>query len=48
MRILQDEQQRNEIQSQVTEKKFEEIVSGIVKKKERKVSYDEFVELSKN
>lgn len=48
MRILQDEQQRNEIQSQVTEKKFEEIVSGIVKKKERKVSYEEFVELSKN
>jgi trigger factor len=48
MRILQDEQQRNEIQSQVTEKKFEEIVSGIVKKKERKVSYEEFVDLTKN
>jgi trigger factor len=48
MRILQDEQQRNEIQSQVTEKKFEEIVSNMVKKKERKVSYEEFVELSKN
>lgn len=46
-RILQDEQQRNEIQSQVTEKKFEEIVSGMVMKKERKVSYEEFVELSK-
>jgi len=48
MRILQDEQQRNEIQSQVTEKKFEEIVSNMVKKKERKVSYEEFVALSKN
>lgn len=48
MRILQDEQQRSEIQAQVTEKKFEEIVSGMVKKKERKVSYEEFVELSKN
>jgi trigger factor len=48
MRILQDEQQRNEIQSQVTEKKFEEIVSNMVKKKDRKVSYEEFVELSKN
>lgn len=48
IRILQDEQQRSEIQAQVTEKKFEEIVSGMVKKKERKVSYEEFVELSKN
>jgi trigger factor len=47
-RILQDEEQRNEIQSQVTERKFEALVSGMVKKKERKVSYEEFVALSKN
>ena len=47
-RILQDEEQRNEIQSQVTERKFEALVSVMVKKKERKVSYEEFVALSKN
>jgi len=47
-RILQDEEQRYEIQSQVTERKFEALVSGMVKKKERKVSYEEFVALSKN
>jgi len=48
VRILQDEKQRNEVQSQVTEMKFEQIVSNLVNKKERKVSYEEFVTLSKN
>ena len=47
-RILQDEEQRNEIQSHVTERKFEALVSGMVKNRERKVSYEEFVALSKN
>lgn len=47
MNILKDEQQRNEIQSQLTELKFQQIILGIVSKNEKLVSYEEFVELSK-
>lgn len=46
-RILQDEEQRNEIQSQVTEVKFQEIIFGLVGKNEKEVTYEEFVELVK-
>jgi len=47
MNILKDEEQRNEIQSQVTEHKFQQIIFGLVSRKEKEVSYEEFVELSK-
>lgn len=47
MNILKDEQQRNEIQSQLTELKFQQIILGIVSKNEKLVSYEEFIELSK-
>ena len=47
MRILQDESQRSEIQSQVTEAKFQEIIINLVSKAEREVSYEEFQELAK-
>lgn len=47
LRILKDEEQRNEIQSQVTELKFQQIIFGLVGKNEKEVSYEEFVELSK-
>jgi trigger factor len=47
MNILKDEEQRNEIQSQVTELKFQQIIFSLVSKKEKEVSYEEFVELSK-
>ncbi len=46
-RILQDEEQRNEIQSQVTELKFQQIVMSLVGKNEKAVTYEEFVELAK-
>lgn len=48
MKVLQDEKQLSEVQSQVTEKKFEELVSGMVKKKEKEVSFEEFQKLTQN
>lgn len=42
IRILKDEEQRNEIQSQVTELKFQEIIFNLVGKNEKEVSYEEF------
>ena len=42
LRILKDEEQRNEIQSQVTELKFQEIIFSLVGKNEKEVSYEEF------
>jgi trigger factor len=48
MKVLQDEKQMSEVQSQVTEKKFEELISGMVKKKEKEVSFEEFQKLTQN
>jgi len=47
MNILKDEEQRNEIQSQVTELKFQQIIFGLVSRREKEVTYEEFVQLSK-
>jgi trigger factor len=47
IRILKDEEQRNEIQSQVTELKFQQIIFGLVTKNEKEVTYEEFVQLAK-
>jgi trigger factor len=47
LRILKNEEQRNEIQSQVTELKFRQIIFGLVGRDEKEVSYEEFIELTK-